>query len=35
MNEDEDFSAAVAATLFILVGVIAVSVATCFVMVVG
>ena len=33
MNEDEDFSAAVAATLFILVVIIAVSLTTCFVLV--
>ena len=33
MNEDEDFSSAVAATLFILVVVIAVSLTTCFVLV--
>jgi len=35
MNEDENFSVAVAATLFLLTVIIAVSVATCFVMVVG
>ena len=35
MNEDENFSTAVAATLFILTVIVTISVATCIVMVVG
>ena len=35
MNEDEDFRTEVAATLLILTVIVTISVATCFVMVVG